>query len=896
MTKIMTVGESTMDKKLQLYVISHTHWDREWYQTFQGFRKRLVLMIDELIGHLEKDNDYKYFHLDGQTIVLEDYLQIRPENRHRLEKLIRDGRIIIGPWYTMPDEFLVSGESLVRNLKKGFGISRSYGVEPMKCGYVTDIFGHNSQLPQILNGFGISSAVLYRGIGDYLKDAFTWVGADGSTVLVLKLDRERSYSNFYFAIRRPFEGREYDRKELVSRMRALVDFSRKLAVSDNLLMMDGVDHCEIEPRLPELINILNEEIEEIEVRHSTMEEFAEVQRNSGVKLDEITGELYHLGQKGVNNQLLKNVLSSMVHLKQANNECETLLTRWAEPFDAAADFVAPQNNTGFLNEAWRQLLQNHAHDSICGCSITRVHMDNEYRFAQVKDIAVEIIDTVLGNIASSIDTSITGKTGSIVLFNTGQKEYKGVTEVEIEFPAGSQGNFKIFDGKGNEVPYQLLNVKKSTRKRVVRFRRLIEFQDVDIYKVAFTASIPPIGYSLYGYEEYKNTPLSIGDYTYKEFHGPVRYTGTMRTGCRTWENEYLRVSVENNGTLKVLNKATGKEYADLMIFEDCADIGDGWNYRKPLKDSEFISIGGKFDFSVEHDGPLYAQWKIITYMNLPAGMNVNGNERAEELKEFRITTYICMKKGSPRLEFKSCIDNNIGEHRVRVLFPSFIYTDKFFTSTPFCIQERNIKKPDWSSYVEAETGVYPNQGVVMLKDANDSFSLFNKGLYEVEVTEDESRTVALTLFRSFRNEVGRDSGEMSFMYRSMVFEYAVEFNSSKVSSGDIMVSGESWRTGIKALCTDTHKGCLPGELSFLNINIPGAVFSSFRNCMGGMKAVRLYNCMNEAVSGSITVFRAPEKVFLLNLNDEVIGETGFEGNEVHVNMKPAQILTLGLLY
>jgi alpha-mannosidase/mannosylglycerate hydrolase len=165
-------------------------------------------MMDELIEHMEQDPDYRFFHMDGQTIMLEDYLEIRPEQEERLKKLIRAGRIVIGPWYVMPDEFLLTGESLVRNLQKGFEICKAYGVEPMKSGYVTDIFGHNSQFPQILKGFDIDSAVLYRGIGDYLKDSFQWEGADGSHVLCVKLDRDRSYSNFYFAIRWPFEGRE----------------------------------------------------------------------------------------------------------------------------------------------------------------------------------------------------------------------------------------------------------------------------------------------------------------------------------------------------------------------------------------------------------------------------------------------------------------------------------------------------------------------------------------------------------------------------------------------------------------------------------------------------------------------------------------------------------------
>ncbi len=169
----------------------------------------------------------------------------------------------------------------------------------------------------------------------------------------------------------------------------------------------------------------------------------------------------------------------------------------------------------------------------------------------------------------------------------------------------------------------------------------------------------------------------------------------------------------------------------MMVFEDCADAGDGWNYRKPLKDSRFLSIDGKFDFSVEYDGPLGVQWKITHYMNLPEKMSKNGIERVENVKEFKITTLIDMKKGSPRLEFKTFINNNVGEHRVRVRFPSFIPADTFFTSVPFYLQERNIRKPDLSRHAEVETGVYPNQGVIMIKDENNCLALFNKGLYEV---------------------------------------------------------------------------------------------------------------------------------------------------------------------
>ncbi|WP_256760861.1 glycoside hydrolase family 38 C-terminal domain-containing protein [Cohnella sp. WQ 127256] len=880
-------------KRWKLHVISHTHWDREWYQTFQGFRKRLVYMMDELIEVMENNADYKYFHLDGQTIIIEDYLQIRPDNEERLRKLIREGRILIGPWYVMPDEFLVSGESLVRNFQRGFAMSADYGVEPMKNGYVTDIFGHNSQFPQILQQFGISSATLYRGIGDYEKDLFEWEGADGSRVYAIKLDRERSYSNFYFAIRRPFEGSDYDSDELVSRMQQLLEFSRPLAVSDQLLMMDGVDHCEIEPRLPELISLFRERFDNVEVEHSRLEDYLAAQLHANPKLDTIKGELYNVANRGVNNQVLKNVLSSMVHLKQMNQACETLLTRWTEPFGVAASFIKPHHSDGFMTEAWKYLLQNHPHDSICGCSITRVHQDNEYRFQQVDDIGNELLEQYLQNLVSAMDTRQTGTSRAIVLFNASQNAYDAGVQVNIELPEGSQGMFKIMDDQGHVVPYQLIRVQRNVTRKVAQIRMLIDFVKIDIYTVIFKARIPAIGYSLYGFEEYRNVPPGQGDYTFLEYHAPIRYLGSMQIDHKTWDNGKIQVSIQENGTLRVVNLQTGKEYRDLLIFEDNADVGDGWNYRKPVRDSRLLSLGGKASVSVEYEGPLAVQWKIIHVINVPVRMKENGLERADVTVPIEITTYVGMNKDSTMLDFKTVIDNRAAEHRVRVLFPTDLSTDRFYTSTPFYLQDRDVGKIDWSEYVEAETGVSPNQGLVWLKEGDNGLALYNKGLYEVEVTEDRSRTIALTLFRSFRNEVGRDEGEMSYMFREMSFEYALDFRDGLTNVGDIVAEGDGWRAGIKAVCTDSHEGALSRQQSFLSINVPGAILSAYKSGKEGMKIIRLYNCTDQHIEGNVQFYESPKHVFCLNLNEEVEGLLQHSGKNVHVSLIPAQILTIG---
>ncbi len=166
-----------------LTFVSHTHWDREWYQPFQAFRIRLVQLMDKLLEILDRDPTYRCFMLDGQTIVLEDYLAIRPEQASAIRRQVAAGRLLIGPWYILPDEFLVSPESTIRNLLVGAHIAAAYGGR-IDVGNIPDPFGHISQLPQILRGFDIDNAVFWRGVGP-APNEFRWAAPDGSEVLVI---------------------------------------------------------------------------------------------------------------------------------------------------------------------------------------------------------------------------------------------------------------------------------------------------------------------------------------------------------------------------------------------------------------------------------------------------------------------------------------------------------------------------------------------------------------------------------------------------------------------------------------------------------------------------------------------------------------------------------------
>src|SRR5438067_188073 len=248
-----------MAEQLHIILVPHTHWDREWYQTFQQFRMRLVRTIDKLLDVLEHDDRFTHFMLDGQTIVLDDYLEVRPEQEERLKQYTRAGRISVGPWYLQPDEFLVSGESLVRNLQIGLQRAAEFG-EPMCVGYVPDCFGHIAQLPQILQGFGIDNAVFWRGVGaEAQKSEFYWTAPDGTGVLVVHLADVMGYSN---ASKLPLTTQEF-----VTHVELLTAPLLPKATSNTLLFMNGNDHVEPQDGLPQVIASANKLLAHIDPEH-----------------------------------------------------------------------------------------------------------------------------------------------------------------------------------------------------------------------------------------------------------------------------------------------------------------------------------------------------------------------------------------------------------------------------------------------------------------------------------------------------------------------------------------------------------------------------------------------------------------------------------------------------
>lgn len=436
-----------------IHLISHTHWDREWYRTFQQFRLRLVHLVDGLLDILATDRDYKHFMLDGQTIILDDYLLMRPEAESTLTEHIRKGRVLIGPWHILPDMFLVSPEAHVRNLLAGDREARRFGPK-MMIGYMPDSFGHIGQMPQILQGFGINNACLWRGLDDQPTE-FWWQSPDGTRVLMLYL-RDGYGNGASLNAREP--------KQFAEQIQQAGDSLAPHSAASDLLVMYGTDHMEPPRQTGKAVKAANKELKGYRLVHSTLPKYlAAVKSKVESRKSEIptvVGEL----RSSKRSHLLPGVLSTRMWIKQRNHACENLLEKWAEPFSMLAALNPPPTNSSFIShlssfvrESWQLLMECHPHDSICGCSIDQVHDEMRPRFDQVEQIGEAItkqsLDALAGAVNTSNQLSVISHQSAIVVFNPLSVTRTDSVSTELFLPSGNS-DFEIVDETGSVVPHQ----------------------------------------------------------------------------------------------------------------------------------------------------------------------------------------------------------------------------------------------------------------------------------------------------------------------------------------------------------------------------------------------------------------------------------------------------------
>ncbi len=884
-----------MDKKFTVYLLSSTHWDREWYQNFQGFRWRLTDMIDDLMDKLENNPDFDQFTFDGQTIVLEDYLEIAPENKERLSKLIKDGRILIGPWYVMPDEYLLSGESLIHNMLIGTKISKEFGVEPNKYGYICDIFGHTAQMPQIFKGFGMDGALLGRGTNEGDCPAhFIWESPDGSKVITFKLQDNKGYGAFWFEMIN-FQERNTP-EEMDEGIRNLMDHELSRSDIPVVLIMDGQDHQHIhaerllyaKKRIPELYP-------GAEVKIVSLCEMVEELKGYTDKMPTLKGEINAPARdRNIFVHLITNTLSSRYDIKQANDKSQALLEKWAGPMTVTVNTVGKKPiRKAFYDTAYKHLIQNHPHDSICGCSPDQVHKDMRYRFDQALEIGNEICDYGMQYLSRSEKE---GENTVLTIANPLPFKRKEAVTVDLWFDCdykyrysepisyyGEERNsFLIVDKDGNEIPYRLLNVTRG-KKQVVCGK----YYDFDRHTVSFEAQLPAGGTA-----EYMIVPKD----------GAVRYFDTLRTGANTAENDYIKLTVNNDGTVNILDKRTGKTYNNQLQFADNGEIGDGWYHVAPTNDRTYLSTGGSCVVSVLYDTPAKCTFSIEKQIYVPKNIQrvhelKSDIRRSDEYSLITITSNISITKSSPMVNVEMTVNNTAKNHRLRLIVPTGITENKYFASEAFCVVEREVKLPKeqemWREACQHEKAM---STFAYKKDSEGGLAFISGGgLHEIGAFDDSEGTLAVTLLRC----IGQAEPHQEAIDGQLIGEWKYSFGLLPIeteSDADMQRYSDILSTGIryKEDRTDLEKA---ENRSFFELTSENGdiCYSTLKPAESGKGSiVRIYNMSANKQDTTLTFAKEIKAAYITDLEENKLSELKTDGNSVTVAMDKWKIATLNI--
>jgi mannosylglycerate hydrolase len=790
----------------EFFVVPHTHWDREWYQPFEHFQLALGGVVDGVIDVLEGDPTFTSFTLDGQAIVLEDYLEVRPENEDRLRALVTAGRLELGPSYMLPDEFLVGAEPLVRNLLIGRAVCRRFGGEPTPTGYLPDSFGHPLQLPQILAGFGIRSFVFSRGMGDELDEVgvvFRWRAPEGSEVLAFQqLD---DYGNFAF-----ISGADIGE----DRVRGILERSGswlERAGIRHVLLCNGTDHVPISPELPRLCAELEERLAPSRFQ---IAKYADYVRAVGeVEAPAWSGEL--LGSRIQN--VLRGVNSARLYVKQANEAAERRLLE-VETLGALRTLYEgsafPRHD---FDLAWRQLLRCQPHDTICGCSCDEVHRDALARYESLHRTLDVLQDRALSDLRAESE----------------QPRAIGVINL---LPFRRRGLVELADGGSALV-------------------ELDGFSAQTIEIAPEPAPEPEAGFA---------APAAI-------------------------ENDRFRVEAALDGALGLLDKATGRRLEGIHILEDECDMGDLYNFC-PVQGAA-VWRSDRATARVLRAGPVVWELEVRLEAILSAGLD-QARRPVAESAPLSVSTVVRLVQGSPRVEFRTTIDNAVRDHRLRVGFPVGLAAGPVRAETAFAMACRPAQPPTpRTRWTEPPDPTQHTLGAVAFGPA----ALLTKGLpeYEARATGGQGE-LWLTLLRCV-GVISQPQGALATRPRAAgpqvltpegqclgrhVAEYALLPDAEVMDDVQLLRESQDYRHGL--LATD------PVSLD-CGLSLGGeVVFSCLKGAEDGDGLI--LRCFNPAMGPATAQVRGPVQAWRTRL-DETGEHFLAEGD---LELQPGEIGTLRL--
>lgn len=750
----------------QIDVVPHTHWDREWYAPFQTFRLKLVHLIDDLLDLLEGDASFAEFLLDGQVAVIDDYLAIRPEHEQRLRSLAAAGRLTVGPWYILMDEFLVSGETIIRDLQAGIRRGAAFGGV-MDVGYLPDMFGHVAQMPQILRQAGFEHTVVWRGVPSAVDtNAFWWDAPDGSRVRAEYL--VAGYGNGA-AI-------PDDAKALIRRLQAHVEeMGPFLQPGAPLLFMNGTDHQRPQAWLGRVVAEVNDLQKDYHLSITSLPQYLSKAPTDG--LPTWRGEL----RSGNRSNLLMGVGSNRVDVKQAAARTERTLERLAEPLSALF-LPAASWPRAFLDVAWQNVIRNAAHDSICACSVDEVVDAVIHRFAEARQIAEGLTDEALATLGRSM-----AEAGTVVV-NPSSRSRGGMVEVVMP-AAGEAGEHTQVLSERNGLP-KMMTFDGETLKNMLGLIQGARI-DTDMYitdvtleedatglditivigteprdgvpveeikrdlftrltarpdtQVRLRLDQPPIRRLLarvadvpaYGWQALTPVPLSH----------PVR--AEQATSDVTLTNGTTSVVVDaNTGTFSINGL---KGFGRLV---DGGDHGDTYNFSPPATDT-IVDLPDEVTVRIGDRGPVRATAVIGARYTWPDRIDGQPGKRVGS-HDVEVTTTVELRADEELVRVRTAFVNPSRDHRLRVHLPLPEPAPTSQAECAFDVVERGLTAEGRADEFGLPT--FPSRRFV----SAGGLTVVHEGLLEYELVDIEhsgqaghpptgqaaAHTLALTLLRA----------------------------------------------------------------------------------------------------------------------------------------------------
>ncbi len=926
--------------KPRIHIVSYTHWDREFRWEFERTRMRLVDCIDHLLDIFEDDPNFASFMMDGQMTLIDDYLEIRPERRDEIVKLVQGGRLEIGPWFTLPDCAPINGESVVRNLAYGMRMASEFGT-PLMCGYNVFSFGQIAQLPQIYADFGIDTIIFYKYMDPKRTKypEFFWEAPDGTRAFASRLGREARW-NFFFAGHIPIV---YDRDQwhkdwqyhwgemgkifhtadpdnhgwfydildpetsfypanVENGMERTLKTVEGTAVPNSLLFFEGTDFTEPHPMTSEYIREIQKQYgDKYDVRHSTLAAYLEEMR-AGMKgrkdLDVVSGPM----RDGPVGAIHTDVFTIHPEIPAENSHAENTLLRWAEPLSAFAWLHGiEQFPKTYLDKAWKLLFQSHAHDSMHGLGPVTLGEGEIARLKQAHVVGQGLVRRGLQNITKEIDTSgIEDCEYFLAVHNPSSFDRSEVIEAFVDVPATVKLNHLILeDLDGHAVAVQEAE-RKSTRAGIYHPRsRNMPFYSTKVHVYFMAEDVPALGYKVF---KLKWSQKNEYPYPHEDWDPPRILAENMLAGPNCAENEFIRVKINQDGTLDVTDNDTNHTYTRLNYFMDQGDIGNMWMSATPGDDAMLNTIGLPAEVAVRVNGPLAVVFDIKMTWRVPAEFDWAKEKRSDVRVDMPIKVTVTLRKGSPALEVVTTLENTARDHYVKVAFPTGLAAKKTWAEGSFSVTEFPIAPSVNGELRGNELARHPAQLWFDLSDTRNGLAVLLDAAKDYEVLEhDDNTTMAMGLVRGVRMRIPCDNrlwmeypgDESSQSLRSFTFRYALMPHEGLWTEARLYDAALAFNAPMRACQFGKQEGCFEPDRSFLSIEGPNVVLSAVKKMEDrDTLLVRFFNPTSKEVRTTLSAGFEVKAAYLVNLAEERGDKLKVTKNNVSVTVPKGKIMAV----